>query len=166
MIMHQIILLCYTTLKASLMLQIFGKGVRHGATKHFIFGEWPTILSRCSCSIWSRCLAHIINLATQVLLAAHSPAKHYDSTKPTEHEPDVDMYLCDEMGLVQVIVVKVSTLYWTFSCLIVNFHFEGSFLSKAQRTSSKHSDTHWTEASLMLLMDMKVCWSSTFNMLT
>jgi hypothetical protein len=31
--------------------------------------------------------------------------------------------------------------------LIVNFHFEGSFLSKAQRTSSKDSDTRRTEAS-------------------
>ena len=65
-------------------------------------------------SFWSRCLAHVINLATQVLLAAHSPMKHYDPTKPMEHEPDVDRYLRDEIGLVRAIVVKVSTLYQNF----------------------------------------------------
>jgi hypothetical protein len=114
-IMHQTILLCYATSKASSMLRIFGKDVRHGATGHFIFGKWPTIVSRRDCSIHvSRCLAHVINLATQALLAAHSPAKHYDPTKPTEHEPDVDRYLRDEIALVRAIVVKVSTVCQTF----------------------------------------------------
>jgi hypothetical protein len=57
-----------------------------------------------------RCLAHVINLATQALLSAHSSAKHYDPAKPTEHEPDVDAFLRDEIGLVRAIVVKVSLL--------------------------------------------------------
>jgi hypothetical protein len=48
----------------------------------------------------SRCLAHIINLATQALLAAQSSAEHYDPAKPTDYEPDVDRYFCDEIGLV------------------------------------------------------------------
>ena len=58
-----------------------------------------------------RCLAHIINLATQALLSAHSSAKHYDPAKPTDHEPDVDIFLCDEIGLIQAIVIKVSCLF-------------------------------------------------------
>ena len=70
----------------------------------------------------SRCLAHVINLATQALLAAHSPAKHYDPTKPTEHEPDVDRYLRDEIGLIRAIVVKVSSFSQTFVSLIINFY--------------------------------------------
>jgi hypothetical protein len=56
----------------------------------------------------SRCLAHVINLATQALLSAYSSAKHYDPAKPTDHEPDVDLYLRDEIGLVRTFVVKVS----------------------------------------------------------
>lgn len=59
-----------------------------------------------------RCLAHVINLVTQALLSAHSSAKHYDPAKPTDHEPDVDIFLRDEIGLVQAIVVNVSFLYF------------------------------------------------------
>lgn len=55
-----------------------------------------------------RCLAHVINLATQALLAAHSSAKHYNPANPTEHEPEVDGYLRDEIGLIRAIVVKVN----------------------------------------------------------
>ena len=73
----------------------------------------------------SRCLAHVINLATQALLSAHSNAKHYDPAKPTDHEPDVDAFLQDEIGLVQAIVVKVS------SFLRLSFHFSNcNFLSR------------------------------------
>ena len=140
-------------------------GVRHGATRHFIFSEWPTIVSRCSCSIWSRCLAHVINLATQALLAAHSPAKHYDPTKPTEHEPDVDRYLCDEIGLVWAIVVKVSTLCQTFFCLIVNFTLKAHSSEKCKEHLLNIQTCTGQKQALMLLMDMKVHWSSTFNML-
>jgi len=69
----------------------------------------------------SRCLAHVINLATQALLGGHSPAKHYNPTKPMEHEPDVDRYLRDEIGLVRAIVVKVSSFCQMFVSLIIIF---------------------------------------------
>jgi hypothetical protein len=62
----------------------------------------------------SRCLAHVINLATQALLSAYSSAKHFDPAKPTDHEPDVDLFLRDEIGLVRAIVVKVSPLMLFF----------------------------------------------------
>ncbi len=64
----------------------------------------------------SRCLAHVINLATQALLAAHSPAKHFDPAKPDDHVPDVDDFLHDEIGLIRAIVVKVSTMVALFYC--------------------------------------------------
>jgi hypothetical protein len=108
-IMRPTILPCYNTLKVSSMLQICGRGVRHGTTRCFIFGKQSNIVSRWD-SFISRCLAHVINLATQALLAAHSSAKHYDPAKPTDHEPDVDGYFRDEIGLVRAIVVKVSPL--------------------------------------------------------
>ena len=62
----------------------------------------------------SRCLAHIINLATQALLAAHSSSKHYDPAKPTDHEPNIDDFLRDEIGLIRAITVKVSDFPFHF----------------------------------------------------
>ena len=55
-----------------------------------------------------RCLAHVINLATQALIKGHSKAKYYSPAKPDEHIPDVDAFLRDEVGLVRAIAVKVS----------------------------------------------------------
>lgn len=56
-----------------------------------------------------RCLAHIINLATQALINTHSKAKHYNP-----EEPDTDLVSdsgghdhCDVVGLVRAICVKV-----------------------------------------------------------
>lgn len=73
-----------------------------------------------------RCLAHIINLATQALISTHSKSKYYNPHDPTAHElPVTTIYtppavnnangeepvpqiLRDELGLVRAIVVKVS----------------------------------------------------------
>ncbi|KAI5991342.1 hypothetical protein EDC04DRAFT_2911584 [Pisolithus marmoratus] len=53
-------------------------------------------------------MAHIINLATQAFLAAHSKSKHYDPAAP-----DTDITAAiqdgtdhDEVGLMHAIVVK------------------------------------------------------------
>lgn len=150
------------------MLQIFGKDVKHGATRPFIFGKWPNIVLKCYCSFHvSRCLAHVINLATQALLATHSPTKYYDPSKPTEHEPDIDGYLRDEIGLVRAIVVKVSTLCSTFSSsLIVKFHFKARSSAKRKERLLNIQRRAGQKQALTLLMDMKVRWSSTFFMLT
>lgn len=58
-----------------------------------------------------RCLAHIINLATQAILKVHSSSKHYDPNEPSAHEPDVDDVYRDEIGLVRSIVVKVTFIF-------------------------------------------------------
>ena len=57
-----------------------------------------------------RCLAHVINLATQALLAMYSSSKHYDPADPTAHEPEVTDFWRDEVGLVRGITVKVNYL--------------------------------------------------------
>ena len=57
-----------------------------------------------------RCLAHVINLATQALLAVYSTSKHYDPADPTGHEPEVTDFWRDEVGLIRGITVKVSIL--------------------------------------------------------
>jgi hypothetical protein len=56
------------------------------------------------------CLAHVINLATQALIATYSKSPHFDPKNPEAHIPTSR----DKVGLVRAIVVKVcySILYW------------------------------------------------------
>jgi hypothetical protein len=51
------------------------------------------------------CLAHIINLATQMLISTYSKSPHFDPKQPDAHIPT----LRDEVGLIRAIVVKVRT---------------------------------------------------------
>lgn len=53
------------------------------------------------------CLAHVINLATQVLISTYSKAPHFDPWNPEGHIPTSH----DEVGLVRAIAVKVRILY-------------------------------------------------------
>ena len=55
----------------------------------------------------TRCLAHIINLATQVLISTRSKAKHYNPHNVDEHASDVDAVQQDKLGLVRATCVKV-----------------------------------------------------------
>ena len=56
------------------------------------------------------CLVHVINLATQALIAMYSKSPHFDPKNPEAHIPTS----CDEVGLVRAIVVKIQCgiLYW------------------------------------------------------
>jgi len=94
-----------------------------------------------------RCLAHIINLATQVLISSYSKAKHYNPHAPGEHVPDTSACKRDEVGLIRAITVK-------------------------ERSSSKRKELFRSiqrQANInppkQLLIDMPVCWSSTYMML-
>jgi hypothetical protein len=53
------------------------------------------------------CLAHVINLATQMLISTYSKLLHFDPKQPEVHLPTYR----DEVGLVWVIVVKVRLMY-------------------------------------------------------
>lgn len=58
-----------------------------------------------------RCLAHVINLVTQAVIANSSKTKHFDPEKPDDHEPDVNAITHDEVGLVWSITVKVALCF-------------------------------------------------------
>jgi hypothetical protein len=87
-----------------------------------------------------RCLAHIINLATQAVLKAHSMAKHYNPAEPDAHEPDVEAYLRDEIGLIRAIVVKA----------------QSSAKRKQLLKDIQTRDLKHTGSALQLLLDMAV----------
>jgi hypothetical protein len=53
------------------------------------------------------CLAHVINLATQMLISTYSKSPHFDPMWPDAHVPTCH----DEVGLVWAIVVKVWIVY-------------------------------------------------------
>lgn len=59
-------------------------------------------------TMYLRCLAHIINLATQTLISTKSKSKYYDPHSQDKHSPDIDGVVRDEVGLVRGICVKVS----------------------------------------------------------
>jgi hypothetical protein len=55
-----------------------------------------------------RCLAHIINLATQALIATRSKAQYYNPHADVdEHMPDVEAIERDKLGLIRAISIKV-----------------------------------------------------------
>lgn len=60
-------------------------------------------------SLCRSCLAHVINLATQALIASYSKSKYFDPANPEDHIPDLEASVeRDEVGLVRTITVKVS----------------------------------------------------------
>ncbi|KAJ3531266.1 hypothetical protein NM688_g7598 [Phlebia brevispora] len=93
------------------------------------------------------CLAHIINLATQALIAAYSKTPHFDPASPVDHLNIAASDHRDEVGLIRAIAVK-------------------------ERSSAKRKEMFRriqlkakVPRPLQLLIDMKVRWSSTYMML-
>ncbi|KAK6987994.1 ribonuclease H-like domain-containing protein [Favolaschia claudopus] len=94
-----------------------------------------------------RCLAHIINLATQAFIKAYSKAKCYNPHTPDEHVPDLTAAVRDVIGLVRAICVK-------------------------ERSSAKRKEIFRqiqaeakSDKPLQLILDMVIRWSSTYAML-
>ncbi|KAN0118456.1 hypothetical protein V8E52_005186 [Russula decolorans] len=88
------------------------------------------------------CLAHVINLTTQALIAIYSKSPHFDPKNPEAHIPTSH----DEVGLVRAIVVK--------EC------------SSSKRKQIWHMvQTKNKLKPLQLILDVKVHWSSTYLML-
>ena len=58
----------------------------------------------------NRCLAHIINIATQALISTRSKAKYYDSSAQEAELSDIYADMRDEVGLIWAICIKVSLL--------------------------------------------------------
>jgi hypothetical protein len=106
------------------------------------------------------CLAHVINLATQMLISTYSKSPHFDPKEPDAHIPTSR----DEVGMVRAIVVKVCTIPCEFSQLLTT--------AVQERSSSKRKEMWKTIQTKMghgraiqLILDMKVRWSSTYLML-
>jgi len=95
-----------------------------------------------------RCLAHIVNLATQAVISTRSKSKYFNGDPDDDHLPeDLGATERDEIGLVRSICVKAR--------------------SSAQRKEAfKAIQYRQKVPPLQLLLDMKVRWSSTFVMLT
>ena len=105
--------------------------------------------NKCTYRRFPRCLAHIINLASQAVIAAQSQSPHYDPAKPDAHEPNTSGLVRDEVGLVRAISVK-----------------ERSSSQRKQRFRDIQQNAGVALGNIKtLIVDMKVRWSSTFMML-
>ena len=84
-----------------------------------------------------RCLAHIINLATQAVISTRSKSKYYSGDPEAETVPeDVGTGDRDEIGIVRAICVKVclSFIHWPFFTYLWNRHA----LRRNESSSSRH----------------------------
>ncbi|PPQ87326.1 hypothetical protein CVT26_004408, partial [Gymnopilus dilepis] len=93
-----------------------------------------------------RCLAHIINLATQALISTRSKAKYYSADSDDGHLPDLNAPDRDEVGLIRAITVKARS-------------------SSQRKELFKTIQIENKVPPRQLLLDMKVRWGSTHVML-
>jgi hypothetical protein len=92
------------------------EGVSNAGLSHiFIFGKLHFEQKMSIVFNRNRCLAHVINLATQALISGYSKTKYFDPAHPEAHEPEsLEHFERDVVGLIRAITVKV-----LYSCLIV-----------------------------------------------
>ncbi|KAF8240106.1 hypothetical protein L208DRAFT_1234533, partial [Tricholoma matsutake] len=89
-----------------------------------------------------RCLAHIINLATQALITTYSKSKHYNPADPDANLAGPEH---DEVGLVRAICVK-------------------AFSSAKHKQLFTDIQTRGSAKTIhQLLLDMAMHWSSTYE---
>lgn len=84
------------------MLKIY-----HGGSPTTISGRLLSHIIHALLTLSTRCLAHVINLATQVFISLCSTTAHFDPENPEEHEPDLSADVRDVVGLLRAIGVKV-----------------------------------------------------------
>jgi hypothetical protein len=82
---------------------------------------WDFVTS-CGCVTQStnvaRCLAHIINLATQAIISTHSKSKFCSGNLEDDQLPDdVGALECDEIGILCAICVKVCFNLLLYVCI-------------------------------------------------
>ena len=111
------------------------------------------------------CLSHVVNLGSQALISTYSKLPHYAPHDPKAHEPNTWIHgNRDEIGLIRAICVKVS------HCLLAAFRV--NWQSEQERSSAKRKELYKqiqikanVVPPMQLLLDMKVCWSSTYVMI-
>jgi hypothetical protein len=76
------------------------------------------------------CLAHVINLATQVLISTYSKVPYFDPQNPKGHVPTSR----DEVGLVRAIAVKACIIFLCYYyCGLHADCLSGTIIFKAKR---------------------------------
>ncbi len=122
----------------------------------------------CNCCNYSffRCLAHIINLATQTLISTRSKAKYYSADAEDDHIPDLDAFERDEVGLVRAVTVKVSAYLFLDMSAVFSLCFFQARSSAQRKELFKTIQSRAGKSPKQLLLDMKVRWGSTYVMLT
>jgi hypothetical protein len=99
---------CWKNLHAAIRSKL-GKILTSIAVKS---GKWPFYVRvRILTSHPSRCLAHIVNLATQAFISARSKSRYYNGNPDDDHLPDdLGAVERDEIGIVRAICIKVYTV--------------------------------------------------------
>jgi len=113
-----------------------------------------------------RCLAHILNLATQLLISTKSKAKYYsvhDDNVPDADIADPELPNRDEVGLVCAICVKVRCPFIISD--LNHIFFKARSSSQRKELFKKIQIGKGVSSPVQLLLDMKVRWGSTYVML-
>ena len=118
--------------------------------KHRIKSVWWYFFADVYSSFCS-CLAHVMNLGTQVLISTYSKAPHYTPHSPQAHEPHSTQHGDhDEIGLVRAICVKV--------CL--HFFFKLGFTEYNQRNAHLQNERNFIRQFKSRLLYHPLCSSS------
>jgi hypothetical protein len=115
-----------------------------------------------------RCLAHILNLGTQLLISTKSKTKYYnvhDDDVPDADIADPEQPDRDEVGLVRAICVKVWCPFIILFLIYVMNFFQARSSSQRKELFKKIQIAKGVSSPLQLLLDMKVRWGSTYVML-
>ena len=92
------------------------------------------------CSLqFGSCLAHVINLATQVLISTYSKAPHYAPHDPLAHGPDTTQSGDrDEIRLIRSICVKVRLPPLYVICFINSIQKRNIHLPNGRNSTDKY----------------------------
>ena len=107
------------------------------------------------------CLAHVINLATQMLISTYSKSLHFDPNMPDAHVPTSR----DEVGLIRAIVVKVNTILYPTQTMLLTAMQERSSAKRKEMWKTIQMKANEGLKPVQLILNMKVRWSSTYFML-
>ena len=142
--MPRIILQCSSILR-SFLTNHESLEIQNGTGSSAIFGScfYLLFVSLQTLRSWSqiRCLAHIINLATQALIATYSKTPHFEPGDPDAHEPELETLARDEVGLVRALAVKVNVLNVLYMCTNI---ITGPLIRKEEGSSRRHFDARQT----------------------
>ena len=122
----------------------------------------------CTHAFSFRCLAHIINLATQAVITTCSKAEYYDGSSQDDNELPEDLGATerDEIGIVRAICIKVHHSWFQSHRIHVWLMSMKACSSTQHKEAFRAIQYRCSVPLVQVLLDMKVWWSSTFVMLS